>query len=274
MLAPATALVGDVDCGTVPNRPVQEKLLATRSDLSICVIIPAYNAEHTLPGVIQRVPETTWDKISRMFIIDDGSSDRTAIYAADLAERNSKVILFSFPHNRGYGAAVRKGIQFSQEEKTDLCVCLHADGQYPPEKIESFIHFMVTNGVDILQGSRHKGGTALRGNMPLYKYIFGKILVFLENRIFGLRMTDYHSGYLFYSRKALSKIPFEQLSSSFDFDLEVIASARARNLKIEELAIPTHYGDEKSYLNPTIYGLRVLRVLFRYAGGVYDSEKE
>ena len=169
--------------------------------------------------------------------------------------------------------AVRKGIELSQSVDPEFCVCLHADGQYPPEKIDEFIRFMVTNGVDLLQGSRHKAGTALRGNMPLYKYFFGKLLVFLENMIFGLRITDYHSGYLFYSRKALSKIPFEQLSSSFDFDLEVIASARARNLKIEELAIPTHYGNEKSYLNPISYGLRVLRVLFRYAVGAYAPEK-
>src|SRR5262249_16307088 len=146
----------------------------------------------------------------------------------------------------------------------DFCVCLHADGQYPPESIGKFINFMVENSVDILQGSRHKDGTALAGNMPLYKYFFGKWLVRLENTIFDLHMTDYHSGFLFYSRRAVSTIPFQLLSSSFDFDLEVIASARARNLNIRELAIPTHYGNEKSYLNPVSYGLRVLRVLFRY----------
>ncbi len=106
--------------------------------------------------------------------------------------------------------------------------------------------------------------------MPFYKYFFGKLLVLLENRVFGLHMTDYHSGYLFYSRKALNALPFDNFSSSFEFDIEVIASARARNFLIEELPIATHYGNEESHLNPITYGIKVLRVLIRYAIGAYS----
>src|SRR5262249_25730156 len=123
-----------------------------------------------------------------------------------------------------------------------------------------------------LQGSRHKEGTALAGNMPFYKYLFGKWLVRLENLVFGLRMTNYHSGFLFYSRRAISTIPFERFSSSFYFDFEMIASARTRNLNIQELAISTHYGNEKSYLNPVTYGLRVLGVLVRYIFCAYSTK--
>jgi len=245
-----------------------------QSQPSLCVIIPAYNAEEMLASVLDRISENDWERIRRLFVIDDGSTDSTASCASNLAARNQKIVLFSFPDNRGYGAAVRKGIELSKALDPDFCICIHSDGQYPPETIGQFINFMLKNSVDILQGSRHKAGTALAGNMPLYKYIFGKLLVILENTVFGLWMTDYHSGYLFYSRKALCEIPFERLSSSFDFDLEVIASARARHLKIEELAIPTHYGHEKSYLNPITYGLRVLRVLLKYAIGLYGSEKQ
>jgi len=103
----------------------------------------------------------------------------------------------------------------------------------------------------------------------MYKFVAGKALGWLENRVFGLDLTDYHSGFLFYSRRALNAIPFHRLSSSFDFDLEMIASAQQCGLRIGELGIPTHYGDEKSYLNPITYGLRVLRVLFKYKTGQY-----
>ena len=120
-----------------------------------------------------------------------------------------------------------------------------------------------------LQGSRHKDDTALAGGMPKYKWLSGKILTWMENRTFGLRMTDYHSGFLVYSRRAASTIPFDQLSTYFDFDLEVIASARARGLMVDELGIPTRYADEDSHLNPIWYGLRCLRVMIRYRMGRY-----
>ena len=123
-----------------------------------------------------------------------------------------------------------------------------------------------------MQGSRHKDGTAREGGMPLYKIVGGKVLTALENAVFGLKMTDYHSGYIFYSRRALESIPFDRLSYSFDFDLEVIACARCRGLKVDELGIPTHYGDEKSYLNPITYGMRVLRVMLRYRMGGYADD--
>jgi glycosyltransferase involved in cell wall biosynthesis len=242
------------------------------SNPTICVFIPAYNAEHTLARVIGRISTSDWQLIRQLFIINDGSTDATAECVVTLAKGNPKIELYSFSDNQGYGAAAKKGIELCQSLEPDYCVCLHADGQYPPEKIGQFVEFMVTKSIDILQGSRHRGGTALSGNMPRYKYFFGKLLVLLENIVFCLRMTDYHSGYLFYSHKALKMLPFKNFSTSFDFDLEVLASARARNLTIEELPIETHYGDEKSYLNPITYGLRVLRVLIRYALGAYDPK--
>ena len=107
--------------------------------------------------------------------------------------------------------------------------------------------------------------------MPVYKIVAGKALTWMENLCFGLAMTDYHSGFLMYSRKALRTIPFERLSGYFDFDLEVIATARARGLHISELGIPTRYADEKSHLNPVLYGLRTLRVMVRYRLGRYSA---
>jgi hypothetical protein len=105
--------------------------------------------------------------------------------------------------------------------------------------------------------------------MPLYKYLGNAVLNRLENVTLGLRLSDYHSGYLVYGPRALARIPFARLSDSFDFDLEVLASARAAGLRVGEAPIPTHYGDEISHLRPLHYGLRVLRVLWRYRRGHY-----
>jgi hypothetical protein len=125
-------------------------------------------------------------------------------------------------------------------------------------------------GLDLLQGSRIASGTALQGGMPLYKYVGNALLNRIENRTLALDLTDYHSGYLLYGRRAL-ELPFRALSDSFDFDLEVIASARARGLAVGEAPVPTHYGDEVSHLNPLTYGLRVLRVMWNYRRGRYDA---
>jgi hypothetical protein len=105
--------------------------------------------------------------------------------------------------------------------------------------------------------------------MPLYKYAANAVLNVIENGVLGLALSDYHSGYLVYGPRALASLPFSRLSDSFDFDLEVLAAARARGLAIGEAPIPTHYGDEVSHLNPLTYGLRVLRVLWRYGRGRY-----
>ena len=159
---------------------------------------------------------------------------------------------------QGDGASVYIRLRFIQSKFTDTRQRLNC---------KSLVQL---NQVDVLQGSRHKDGTALDGGMPVYKKIAGKCLTWLENRVFGLHLTDYHSGYMLYSRKAVANLPLQQLSSSFDFDVEVIAASRRRGLKIDEQGIPTHYGDEESHLNPISYGFRVLHVLWRYKRGYYD----
>lgn len=233
------------------------------------IFIPAYNAAATLPSVIDRIPKDLWADIGTVTVINDGSKDDTAAVAEALRAKYPKLQVHSFEKNQGYGKAVRRGLGFCRESGCEYSVCLHADGQYPPEKLVQFLAHMRRYRVDVLQGSRHKDGTARAGGMPRYKIAAGKALTFLENLCFGLDMTDYHSGFLMYSRKALKGIPFERLSHYFDFDLEVIATARAQGLHISELAIPTRYAGEKSYLNPIWYGLRVLRVMMRYRMGKY-----
>ena len=237
---------------------------------SVAIFIPSYNAAKTLPSVVERIPEDLWPDVLAVFVINDGSQDDTDTVVRNLTERFPTLRLVSRQPNRGYGAAVREGLrQCVEETDADYVTCLHADGQYPPESIKAFVAHMAANGVDVLQGSRHKAGTALEGGMPKYKWLAGLVLTWMENKTFGLEMTDYHSGFMLYSRRAATQIPFEELSHYFDFDLEVIASARSRGLVVDELAIPTRYADEESHLNPIWYGLRCLRVMLRYRLGRY-----
>lgn len=237
--------------------------------MSIC--IPAYNAAATLGDVIRRIPENVWQNVVSCWIINDGSRDGTGRVIYSLGMINKKIRAVHFDKNRGYGAAVKKGLSLCRRESCDVAACLHADGQYPPELLGRFSEAMHAGGYDVLQGSRIASGTARSGGMPLYKYVAGKVLTFFENKVFGLSMTDYHSGYMFYSRAALDTIRFDNHSASFDFDLQMIASAVAAGLNVGELPIPTRYAGEKSYLNPVTYGVRVLGVMAGYIAGRYRS---
>ena len=240
-------------------------------DPTVSIVIPAYNASLQLPSVIDRFTKALWGRTRNVWIVNDGSTDGTGNIIESLARDNKTVHPVHFHENCGYGVAMRKGLAFCREDGCDYAASVHADGQYPPEAILHFVETMTARGIDLMQGSRLASGTALAGGMPLYKYVAGKVLTMLENRAFRLRMSDYHSGFLVYSRKCLEALPFDSLSSSFDFDLEAIACACAQGLKISELPIPTRYADEKSYLNPVGYGLRVLKVLARYKAGYYHN---
>jgi glycosyltransferase involved in cell wall biosynthesis len=243
------------------------------------VVIPAYNAERTLADVVGRII----GDVSGIWIVDDGSPDGTARVALELAQTDPRIRVVRREKNGGYGAAMKAGLRAAMKtgvpsdckdgweapETPDVVACVHADGQYAPEELPAMFDTLGQRNLDLLQGSRVAAGTALSGGMPAYKYAAGRVLTFLENRVFGLRMTDYHSGYLLYGRRALRSIRFADLSDSFDFDLEVIASASALGLRIGERPIPTHYGDESSSLSPIPYGFRVLGVMLKYLRGHY-----
>jgi glycosyltransferase involved in cell wall biosynthesis len=237
--------------------------------MKLVVIVPAYNATHHLPEVIARIAAARPAYLFRTVIVDDGSTDATAAIAQDLARTAGNIEVVLRSRNGGYGAAMKSGLQVARALDADCAASVHADGQYSPEALADLLAALEGCGLDLLQGSRIAGGQALAGGMPLYKYAGNWTLGKLERWVFGLPMTDLHSGYLVYGRRALAEIPFAQLSDSFDFDIEVIATARARGLAVGEAPIPTHYGDEISHLNPLTYGLRVLRVLWRFQRGTY-----
>jgi glycosyltransferase involved in cell wall biosynthesis len=241
---------------------------------SISLVIPAYNADRYIAEVIDRIPPAVWRNLGTAWIVNDGSTDLTGATVESLARRHEGIHPVHFSERRGYGTAVSAGLRLCRDEGCDFAACLHADGQYPPEAIPEFVAAMVARRVNLMQGSRIASGTALSGGMPLYKFVAGRLLSALENRCFRLRMTDYHSGFMVYDRACLVALPLHRMSGSFDFDLEVIASARSQGLSVAELPIPTRYAGEVSYLKPITYGLRVLWVLAKYKAGYYKKSEQ
>lgn len=238
--------------------------------MTLTVVIPAYNAARHIEALLERVAGLVSSGLTRVVVVDDGSSDDTARRVEGYVPAGFRLNLLRRGQNGGYGAAMKDGLAAARSEAPELVACIHADGQYAPEALPGLQRELANRGLDLLQGSRIASGTALQGGMPLYKYAGNALLNRIENHTLSLGLTDYHSGYLLYGPRALA-LPFHELSDSFDFDLEVIASARARGLLVGEAPVPTHYGDEVSHLNPLSYGLRVLRVMWNYRRGRYDA---
>ena len=238
--------------------------------MKLCVVIPAYNAARHIEGVLERVAGLATCGLHEVIVVDDGSRDATAELVRARPPAALQVRLLQRTQNGGYGAAMKDGLEAARASNPDVVACIHADGQYAPEALPAMIEQLSLRRLDLLQGSRIAAGTALRGGMPLYKYVGNALLNLLENHTLGLSLTDYHSGYLVYGPRALG-MPLSNLSDSFDFDLEIIAAARARGFSVGEAPIPTHYGDEVSHLNPLTYGLRVLRVMWNYKRGRYAA---
>ncbi len=237
------------------------------------IVIPAYQAALTLEGVFKRLPEAIVPRLARIIVVDDGSRDQTWEVISRLAKEWPILRPLRHEVNRGYGGALKTLLEAALEENADGVVVLHADGQYAPESLPDMLAPLDAGEADLVQGSRLLGGGALEGGMPRYKYIANRALTWIENRAFGLRLAEYHSGYMAYARRFLEAVPWREQSGSFDFDLEMIALARARGFRICEIPIPTHYGDEVSHLRSIPYGLRVLKVVARYLMGAYRQKR-
>jgi glycosyltransferase involved in cell wall biosynthesis len=238
---------------------------------NVFVLMPAYNAGATVEKVFARIPAEAKQRIQRYVAVNDGSKDDTAASLARLQGEYPTLAVLTHETNRGYGEAEKTLLRYALSEGAGVGILLHSDGQYSPEKIPELLEPFDRDTADLVQGSRMLGGGALGGGMPFYKFVANKILTAIENRAFGMRLAEYHSGYMLYSRKTLQSIPFEKLSGSFDFDLEMMVLARVKGLRIAEIAIPTIYAGEKSHLHPVKYGLDVLKVVRDYRRGKYHA---
>jgi len=237
----------------------------------VAVLMPAYNAAATIEKVFARIPAEARRRVRRYVVVNDGSTDETAAVLERLRRREPDLVVLSHERNRGYGYAEKTLLRYALLENVEVGIILHSDGQYSPERIVELLGPFDRGEADLVQGSRMLGGGARRGGMPLYKFVANKVLTAIENQAFGMNLAEFHSGYMLYSRKAMETIPFEKLSGSFDFDLEMLVLAHVKGLRIAEIAIPTICAGEKSHLNPIRYGCDVLSVVRNYRRGTYHA---
>ena len=238
--------------------------------MKIIIILPAYNAAKTIQSVFKRIPKNTLKEIYRFIIVNDGSTDATQKICEKLRKVYKKITIITHKKNKGYARAQKIGFKKALVKKADIIGILHSDGQYAPEFLPRLLQPLKDGYADVVLGSRMLGGGALKGGMPLYKYLGNKFLTLIENIAYEMKLSEYHSGYMLYSKKTLTTINFERLSNTYHFDGEMLIMAKKKKLKILEIPIPTIYGNEKSYLNSIIYGIDVLKIVFRYLMGKYD----
>ena len=228
----------------------------------LLILIVAYNAECTLEKVLQRIPPPIFQYDHRILIIDDSSSDGTVTSALAYKERYQELNLevFSNPENQGYGGNQKIGYQYAIEQDFDAVALLHGDGQYAPEVLEELILPVLRGEAEAVLGTRMaKRFEALRGGMPLYKYAGNKVLTGIQNRLLGTSLSEFHSGYRVYSVKALREVPFQYNTDDFHFDTEIIIQFLLKRFRIQEIPIPTYYGDEICYVNGFTYAWNVIK---------------
>jgi len=239
----------------------------------LAIVVPAYHAERTLRGTLGRIPCAELPPL-RVLVVDDGSGDGTADVARRAgADLGLDLEVLVHPQNRGYGGAQKTGFQRSLALGCRVHALIHADGQYAPEELPRVLAPLLAGESDVCVGSRILSGQAVRQGMPLARYLGNRSITWLENRVFGLSFAEYHSGYMAYATSALSRIPFEALTDRFHFDGEMLLAAGKLGLRVAEVPVSTHFGDESSSLAPLPYLREIAGVLLRYLRRGYPFQR-
>jgi glycosyltransferase involved in cell wall biosynthesis len=205
----------------------------------IAVFVVAFNAETTLASTLGRIPHEYLAQVAHVLVCDDASDDRTWEVATAFADAHPEMPL--------------------------VVVLVHGDGQYAPEELARMTAPIERGEADLVMGSRMlRRGGALRGGMPLYKFAGNKVLTFTQNRLAGVRLSEWHSGYRAFRVSLLASIPFEANSDVFDFDTQIILQVLDAGGRVVEIDIPTFYGDEVSYVNGLVYGKDIVRHSLAY----------
>jgi glycosyltransferase involved in cell wall biosynthesis len=231
---------------------------SNRDPPRLLVVVVAYHAEATIADVLRRLPARIPGVATEMLVLDDSSTDRTLEVVQRDAQSLSPhpVRVLRNPVNQGYGGNQKIGYHYAIAHGFDLVALVHGDGQYAPEELPRLIEPVLRGEADAVFGSRMLRGTsALRGGMPIYKFVGNRILTFIQNRLTGAGLSEYHSGYRIYAVRALRRIAFQRNTNDFHFDTEIILQLISAGQRIVELPIPTHYGDEVCRVN----GLRYAR---------------
>ncbi|MFN4123502.1 MAG: glycosyltransferase family 2 protein [Flavobacteriales bacterium] len=226
----------------------------------LIVILPAYNAEKTLAKTYQEIP---FDIVDDVVLVDDQSKDQTA----DLARKIGIKHVIVHEKNRGYGGNQKTCYKKALELGADIVVMLHPDYQYTPKLIESMAYIIAREVYPVVIASRILGKGALKGGMPLYKYISNRFLTFMQNWLMNQKLSEYHTGYRMFSAEVLRSIDFEKNSDDFIFDNQMLAQIFYAGYEVAEVTCPTKYFDEASSINlkrSIKYGIGVLGVSLQY----------
>ena len=226
----------------------------------IVVVLPAYNASKTLKRTYAEIP---FDIVDDVILVDDNSNDETV----NIAKQLGISYIITHDKNLGYGGNQKSCYNKAIEVGADIVIMLHPDYQYTPKLIHS-MSYLIANGVyPVVIGSRILSNGALKGGMPIYKYIANRFLTFTQNILMGQKLSEYHTGYRAYSIKVLNDIDFNNNSDDFVFDNQFLAQMFYKGYEIAEITCPTKYFEEASSINfkrSIEYGLGVLKTSFQY----------
>jgi glycosyltransferase involved in cell wall biosynthesis len=234
----------------------------------LIVIMPAYNAEKTLRQTYEELPHEYVDEV---ILVDDASRDDTALLAKELG---IKTIIH--PENRGYGGNQKTCYREALRHGADIVVMVHPDYQYSPRLVAAMASMIASGHYDAVLGSRILGGTALKGGMPLYKYIANRFLTLVENLALGVKLSEYHTGFRAFTRQVLETLPLGENSDDFVFDSEMLVQTVWFGFRIGELSCPTRYFKEASSINfrrSVKYGFGVLGSIMKYLAGKWGVKE-
>ncbi|WP_162127067.1 glycosyltransferase family 2 protein [Flavobacterium phycosphaerae] len=226
----------------------------------IIVVLPAYNAAKTLQKTVEEIP---FDVVDEVILTDDFSNDETIQVAQKIGIKH----IIAHDKNKGYGANQKSCYQKALELNADIIVMLHPDYQYTPKLIPAMCTLVANDLYEVVLGSRILSKGALKGGMPLYKYISNRVLTFIQNILMNQKISEYHTGYRCFDAKILQQIDFNNNSDDFVFDNEIIAQCCFIKARIGEISCPAKYFEEASSINfrrSITYGLGVLRVSVAY----------
>jgi len=225
----------------------------------VVVVMPAFNAASTLRMTYAELPRHAMDLV---IVVDDGSTDATAAIAKELG-------LELFVHNRNYGYGANQKTCYREALKAgaDIIVMVHPDYQYDPTLLPDIIQPIREGKADVVLGSRLLDAHPVKQGMPWWKYIANRVLTGLENAVFGLRLSEYHTGYRAFRREALESVNLDMNSDNFIFDQEIIAQLVNLGMRIAEVSVPTRYfpqASSASFAQSSVYGMSILWLLLRF----------
>lgn len=229
------------------------------AEQKVVVVMPAYNASKTLKLTYLDLPHESIDAI---ILVDDGSKDETVKIAQELG-----LTVFMHTHNFGYGANQKTCYQEALRAGATIVVMVHPDYQYDPTLLPELIRPLSEGACEVVFGSRMKGVSAYQQGMPWWKYVANIALTAFENRVFRLKLSEFHTGYRAYQREVLEQVDFLANSDGFIFDQEIVAQMVACGFRIGEISVPVRYFPEASSANfiaSIRYGLGILWLCLRF----------